>query len=90
MNNQIRPSVKKFAETMESKLRKNEGKGGWQDESYAYLIQRLREEVDELETELISQPGSLHFSRSVWEKRVIEEAADVGNFALMIADKVSG
>ena len=66
--------VGKLASTMTSQLERNRSKNHWRSEdcSVAYLIRRLREEVDELE----QNPDS-------WE-----EAADVANFAAMIVDRV--
>lgn len=70
--------IKLIAHHMRKKLRANTHKGGWQNDTPEALIVRLREEVDELE-ELIREgrPG------------VYGEAADVANFAMMIADVVS-
>ena len=75
----LRPEVQWFAEQMERKLRENDWKGGWQVDSYQSLCQRLKEEGSELE-QLI--PSVLKDSPS----HVIGEAADVANFAMMIAD----
>jgi len=71
-----RPEVKAFADAMEAKLKANDHKGGWNNcgTSMQYLFDRLLEETEELEV-------AVHDKNSV-----LEEAADVANFAMMIAD----
>lgn len=61
------------------KLERNRGKLHWRDERVTdqYLITRLREELAELEEAVAS--GSTH--------RTWAEAADVANFAAMLADR---
>jgi hypothetical protein len=70
-----RSEVRWFAKEMESTLKKNDHKGGWQKETMEYLFNRLKEEVDELEPALYDK-----------YRKCIREAADVANFAMMIAD----
>ena len=79
----LRPAVRRFALTMEARLRANDHKGGWEDERLQYLTGRMREEFLELEREVY--PG---FGKTPDVDRVRREAADVANFALMIADVV--
>lgn len=74
----IRSEVRWFANEMEKQLKLNEHKGGWQNSSYGYLIAKINEEIKELELELEAE--ILNY------QRIIKEAADVGNFAMMIAD----
>ncbi len=70
-----------FAQQMEQKLRENDHKGGWHHNKAPELVSRLLEEVAELRTAL-TQPGSAE---------TVAEAADVANFAMMIADnRVNG
>jgi NTP pyrophosphatase (non-canonical NTP hydrolase) len=75
-----RRAVTTFAKDMEKRLRANDRKGrrGWESCSLHWLLDRLTEERDELLLALhgISDDGS----------SVIDEAADVANFAMMIAD----
>ncbi len=82
--------VKKFAENMQHKLDKNkhkecpkmnpDGKGRtWKDCDLSWLLYRLRQETLELESALYNTDRDL----------VIEETADVANFAMMIHDNVS-
>jgi hypothetical protein len=73
----VRKSVLWFARQMEKRLQANDHKGGWDDEPTDYLIQRLKDEVAELEETLIAGK----------EAKTILEAADVGNFAMMLADQ---
>jgi len=73
-----------MARAMENRLRANDHKGGWMDEDSASLLLRLDEEADELSDATVAvlmdeAPPSL----------VLKEAADVCNFAMMVAD-VSG
>lgn len=72
MTVKLRPVVAAFAEAMELKLRENDHKGHWRYCSGTYLFNRLRGEVNEL-------------SRAPADQR-LAEAADVANFAMMIAD----
>ncbi len=71
----IRREVRVFALAMEERLRANEHKGGWQVEAPTWLLGRCREEVDELESATYADADN-----------ILQEAADVGNFAMMVAD----
>lgn len=78
--NDCRPVVQRFAILMETVLRKNDDKGGWNLDGFPSLMDRLGEEVEEL-WEAIETPGG--------ETRmalIAKEAADVANFAMMVAD----
>jgi hypothetical protein len=76
----VRPLVRWFAEQMESALQRNDHKGGWHNDDPAKLAERIVGEYAELEIVL---GGPLN--RKGW-LRVIEEAADVANMAMMVAD----
>lgn len=65
-----------FAAEMARRLEANRHKDGWVDCEFEYLFERLRDEVNEL-SEAIFSAGNRH--------RIINEAADVANFAYMIA-----
>ena len=71
---ELRPEVQAFALLMEQKLQANNHKRHWRRLSRATLLKRLRQEVDELERALIDREG------------IAAEAADVANFAMMLAD----
>jgi hypothetical protein len=77
-----RASVLWFAEQMELALRRNDHKGGWEAMGKEILVDLCADELDEL--------------RQCWDKAtgkqvrsssdIIAEAADVANFAMMVAD----
>jgi NTP pyrophosphatase (non-canonical NTP hydrolase) len=83
----VRPEVLAFAQAMEVELRENDGKGGWEDCGTEWLLHRMTEERREL-TEAVKRR---HAALGATSKRetaaaVLSEAADVANFAMMIAD----
>ena len=65
-----RPEVERFAELMEWKLRANDHKPGFDGMSLTEIIERMREEAQELLAEGISEEA-------------LNEALDVANFAAM-------
>lgn len=67
-----------FTAEMEQTLRKNDYKGGWSKCKIDWLYKRLCDEVVELGRAVQERKG-LH---------IIAEAADVANFAMMVADRV--
>ena len=73
----LRAEVQLFAAAMERELRANDYKGGWTHMTMRRLMTRLRQEVEELE----NADGT---------ESVMREAADVANFAMMIADVCGG
>lgn len=71
--------VAEFSEAMLAKLRQNRHKGDkWTSCEYEYFLYRLYEESRELQKAV---------ERNADPEEVLEEAADVANFALMIAHK---
>lgn len=87
-----RPEVQAFADLMEQQLRANDHKPGWKGEdAISDLFPRLIEEAEELQ-EALQQwavrvgwgESALYLPQNV--ARVGREAADVANFAMMIAD----
>lgn len=78
---EIRLEVRWFSEFMESKLRLYEGKKGdsWKEFNIYRLFQRLRKEVEEIK-EIMPECESKEEVR-----KLIDECADVANFAMMIA-----
>jgi len=72
----IDEGIKQFANQMEFKLKRNDYKGGWDECDIHFLLKFLKREVAELEK-------SISFGN---KSDVIKEAADVANFAMMIAD----
>lgn len=75
----IRTSVKNFSVEMEAKLKKNDQKGGWENQSIIDLFEYLCEEKSELEDAIYGEDY----------RAIIEECADVANFAMMIAENVA-
>jgi len=73
----LRKEVQQFAEVMERKLRKHDAERGatWKDDSISQLMERLHEEVGELE-------GAVNGSHGF--DCIASEAADVANFAMFI------
>lgn len=65
-----------FSTRMEAKLRANDWKGGWRGMGHRELLDLLGLEFEELAEAIAA--GSA--------KGIIDEAADVANFAMMIAD----
>lgn len=65
------------------KLRENAHKAHWTEDSLTVLFGKLLEEVRELGLEISTNRGK---DRA---KKVLREAADVANFAAMIADVVA-
>jgi NTP pyrophosphatase (non-canonical NTP hydrolase) len=88
----LRKEVMRFAVLMENVLRANDHKGGWSECDSKWLLERLREEVRELseavEERLAyarSNARSIEDAPRIW-LNLGREAADVANFAMMIAD----
>jgi len=76
----VRNSVIEFAKVMEIKLAENDKKGGWEKRNiYPDLFDRLTVEVNELRQSIDSGEDT----------EIMNEAADVGNFAHMIFDNVT-
>lgn len=83
------PIVLEFAKRMEAKLEKNRHKGdreAWLNEDPDDLLERLREEVCELDNAMVAQVKATKFTRTWNAEQIANEAADVANFAMFIAD----
>ena len=84
-----RREVRWFARQMEAKLQKHDDRGGWDSCSADYLLRRIADERGELGRQLrklarkIAKGGTVTRAEGA---EVIAEAADVANFAMMIAD----
>jgi NTP pyrophosphatase (non-canonical NTP hydrolase) len=83
----MRQCVLKLAELMNQKLDANSAKGGWDECTTEYLCARLAEEVGELIAVAIRDRG---LPPSARRAAIAGEAADVANFAMMIADNAGG
>ena len=73
----MRPEVLTFATFMETVLRQNDKKGGWDSMSYHDLFMRVCDELTELAEEI--DKGDKSF--------IMKEALDAGNFLMMIFNK---
>ena len=83
----IREPVRWFAAHMERKLRAHDDRPGWIGCDADWLLERMKEERKELVVRLRQLAASDCDARTnVLALRVIEEAADVANFVMMIAD----
>lgn len=86
------PAVTYFKEKMLRKLIKHESKGGWDLDSLDSLVNRLKEETAEIEETIKAYeklPASLREDpniKAAFQENIRAEAADVGNFAMMIFD----
>lgn len=74
-----------FTWRMHKMLWKNRHKGGWDYDHSEDLLVRLKQEISELEKEL-NNPYK-HQDQKLYYPKVVNEAADVANFAMMIATK---
>lgn len=70
--------VQQFTDAMKYKLHANRHKGKWEGKEIKELFQLLRKEVDELESEINSAQQN--------QIAIILEAADIGNFAMIISN----
>lgn len=85
------PTVAAFAARMERKLDMNRHKGdraNWLKDEPEALMERLRQETHELAVELEVAAVRMNepFNVAWMAQRLADEAADVANFAMMIAD----
>lgn len=85
-------SLHAFQRVMWDKLHANRHKGAWTGHLPEYLLQRVREETDEMAKALhdLKQcvPGSAR--EREMQSALTKEAADVANFAMMLADVCGG
>lgn len=82
-----RPKVLTFARIMEAKLAENDHKRHWNSCAVSYLLQRLRDEVVEVEVAVRNYQVAESTQKG---REVARECADAANFALMIADNCGG
>ena len=75
-----RKEVRWFAQFMEARLRGNDHKGGWLDCPLEELLPRIYDEYREVLDAVAGQPGDV--------QAIVDECADVANFAMMVADVV--
>ena len=68
----IRKEIEWFAEKMEKVLRKNDDKGGWEQEDPDYFIDQMKDNLSQLER--------------LPTNRIIKCCIGIANYAMMIAD----
>lgn len=94
MNEGTRERILWFSRRMEKKLRQNDHKGHWRNCTRAYLLRRLRTELKELAAESgnfgrLTKKSMTDAGLQDSARALISEAADVANFAMMLADVVA-
>lgn len=99
---ELRPEVLAFAHLMERKLRENDHKPGWKRDNPQALLCRIGDETRELALAVAGWGANLTqgmddlgrgadpLSLADRQIRVGREAADVANFAMMVADRCGG
>lgn len=80
-----------FVEQMKAKLDKNLHKGGWCSVSTYALYTMLHKEIEELDSAVKAFFVEQGFGRdtSFEAAHVVEECADIANFAMMLADRTA-
>ena len=73
----MRPEVKRFAELMEAKLKENDFKGGWRDDSHGELFRKLDTQVEIL--------GRCSGSDGEVIRAI---CVNIANYAMMMTDNV--
>lgn len=83
-----RSSVEWFAKRMEVELRANDHKGGWDRMGLGEISTRVHQEAKELSRVLATfrEQHATGFIPIETIHSIISEAADVANFAMMLAD----
>ncbi len=86
--NTYNTKVARFRKIMLEKLRENSCKDGWQDCSWQHLCSRMRQEAWELQDEIehAKARGTLDSEKTI--RKIGREAADIANFAMMVADNL--
>ena len=79
----MRPAVLNMAKQMEIVLTINDNKRGWKDCSINYLVERLHDEVKELDGAF-----DIYLEDATAARKLKREAIDVANFAMMIVDNL--
>ncbi len=76
-----------FSRIMEERLKENDHKGGWSNESTLDLWNALNREAVELRTAIEDDVHGHNPAGSIpTPEAIVREAADVANFALFVAD----
>lgn len=83
-----RKEIEWFASEMEKKLKENDYKGGWKKCHIWWLVNKLKDEVKELE-DTIEKAFEEKDELTEISEDVISECADIANYSMMIADNIS-
>jgi len=75
-----RPALLQFVGRMEAQLKANDHRGGWEDEGRAYLKERIKLNLADLDT-LDTLPLD-----EKWRTALHRICADIANYAMMISD----
>jgi hypothetical protein len=81
---QPRKAVQIMAEHQEKKFIENDHKQPWEDLPVSYLLNRLKQEVWELD-EAVRDYESLGCDVGIFAEKVVKECADVSNCSTMVA-----
>ena len=83
-------SLLNFTKKMQQGLNENSYKGGWKSLCPIELLQRIKEETEELQAELEFNTDEVEYSYT--DKQTIiniqTECADIANFAMMLSDNL--
>ena len=90
MSEQYKNKTEQLRQAMESQLKANNHKEGWENCDAMWLIRRIADERAELKRAVEAYTQIFHLSSYETKRRILanilEEAADVANFAMMVAD----
>lgn len=79
----VRPELAAFALEMETVLRENDRKAGWNEMSVHQLFHRIKGEFEELQREYILQSNALDGVNR--RDRLRKEAIDIANFCMFLS-----
>jgi len=83
--------VAQFANEMQKQLEENKHKDeiGWLDCDFDFLIERMENNIIDIQRLLIARNAcKTDELQAEFKRDIIKSTADVGNYAMMIADKV--
>lgn len=88
LENFVDEAVMSFIIDMKYKLRLNNHKGHWKDYEQDWMVNRLRQEFEELKAAIKNAELKKPCPSQADLLAIVHECADVSNFAMMIADNV--
>ena len=84
----VRPELEYFARVMESVLKSNDHKGGWEKCDIDFFEKKLDEEFDELVEALMLYKHDKKSRTDLVRSGIMREAADLANICMMIHDNL--